>query len=182
MGMVAHRKGVLSCRSWKHSASPMLLPRLWSLDPTSPIHLILLPSKLGSCLCQPHQALYLQALSTSPRPEQRAGNTSPAAASAAQDWLCGHLCPESFSLSIPLIYCFCLGFPVFGGWSPSLIYSQDTRRPLASPSLYLRPPPIATPALTSLGFTTLGHCETAQGNCGPCTYPSLFSLTCNWAK
>lgn len=131
--LFAHQRGVLSCRSQKHSASPMLLPRLWSLNPTSPIHPTLLPSKLGSCLCQPHQALYLLAPSTSPRPEQRAGNTSPPVALAAQDQLCGHLCPESFSLSTPLMYCFCLGFPVFGSWSPPLICSQDTRLPLAHP-------------------------------------------------
>lgn len=106
----------------------------------------------GSCLCQPQQGLYLQRHQLVQ--DQRSGNTSPPAASAAQDQLCGRLCPESFSLSIPRCAASALVFlPLEAGTFPwSVAKTPDYLLP--APSLYIRLPPVATPAKTSPGVTT----------------------------
>lgn len=39
-----------ACWSWEHCPSPVLPPRLWSQDPTSPIYPTLLPSQLTQLL------------------------------------------------------------------------------------------------------------------------------------
>lgn len=54
---------MLACRSCDHSTSSVLPPRLWSLDPTSPIHPTPLLSNLGPASASPSKAYTYSATS-----------------------------------------------------------------------------------------------------------------------
>lgn len=120
--------------------------------------------------------------STSPRPQGK--EHQPISCFSCGRQLCGHPYSESFSSSSFCCAASALIFlPLKEGALPwSVAKISDYLLP--APSLYLTLPLVSN---TSLGLFRIHHClwdtvcGTTQGTCSPSTYPSPFSLICNWA-